>query len=53
MHIVVVPKRHVASLLELDDDELVLDLIDAVREMAESVGAAKGGRHIATNPGKY
>ena len=54
-HIVVIPKRHVESLLTLEDEDapLVLELLAAVREVAAQVVAAEGGAHIVTNLGAY
>lgn len=55
VHIVVVPKRHVASLTSLSDDDevLLLDLLRVVREVAATVENAQGGAHVVTNLGKY
>ena len=55
VHIVVIPKRHISSLLALTpgDDELLLDLLRVVRATAEQVAAATGGAHVVTNVGKY
>lgn len=53
VHIVVVPKTHITSLLELDDDGLALELLQAVRDVAAEITAAAGGCHIVTNLGKY
>jgi len=54
-HIVVVPKRHIASLTALSaaDDALVLELLGVVREVAGMVEAEQGGAHVVTNVGKY
>jgi len=53
-HIVVVPKRHVTSLVDatLSDDELV-GLLRAVRQIASSVLAEKGECRVVTNLGRY
>jgi histidine triad (HIT) family protein len=55
VHVVVVPKRHISSLLTVtpEDDELVLELLKVVREAAEYVVDATGGAHVVTNIGKY
>ena len=54
-HIVVVPKRHIASLTALSaaDDALVLELLRVVREVAAVVEADEGGAHVVTNLGTY
>lgn len=52
-HIVVIPKRHISSLLTLDDDALLLELISVVRNVAETVLAERGACRVVTNLGKY
>src|SRR5262245_22028233 len=55
VHIVVVPKRHVNSLLDLsaDDNELLIELIDAVKHVAARVNEQYGSCRILTNLGEY
>jgi histidine triad (HIT) family protein len=55
VHIVVIPKRHISSLLTLEetDAELLLELIRVVREVAKEVVAAHGAARVLTNLGKY
>jgi len=54
-HIVVIPKRHVASLLELEaaDDGLVLELFDVIKKVAARVHHEKGAARVLTNLGEY
>lgn len=52
-HIVVIPKRHVSSLLTLDDDALLVELIGVVREVATEVLAEHGACRVVTNLGEY
>jgi len=54
-HIVVIPKRHIASLLTLDaaDADLLLELFEVIREIAAEVVAAKGACRVLTNLGEY
>lgn len=54
-HIVVVPKRHVTSLLELEaaDDGLVLELFDVIKRVAATVYQEKGAARVLTNLGEY
>lgn len=54
-HIVVIPKRHVASLLTLtpEDDALLVELISVVREVAARVVAERGACRVLTNLGAY
>ncbi len=55
MHIVVIPKRHISSLLTLEetDDALLLELLRVVREVAKEVLEEHGACRVLTNLGKY
>lgn len=55
VHIVVIPKRHVASLLALtpDDQELLLELLQVVQQVAANVTAAQGACRVVTHCGSY
>ena len=55
VHIVVIPKRHIASLLTLEkgDDLLLLELLEVVREVAGKVLAETGACRVLTNLGEY
>lgn len=55
VHVVVIPKRHVASLLALgeDDSALLLELIAVVRQIASQVVEEHGACRIVTNLGEY
>lgn len=46
------PKQHVLSLLELDD-ELTLNLIEVVKEVAKAVKEENGAARVLTNLGDY
>ena len=54
-HIVVIPKRHISSLITLEDsdDELLLELLRVVREVAKEVMDEHGACRVLTNLGKY
>jgi histidine triad (HIT) family protein len=54
-HIVVIPKRHIASLLSLEkaDETLFLELFDVIRKVAERVLETEGAARILTNLGNY
>jgi histidine triad (HIT) family protein len=54
-HVVVIPKRHIASLLTLEasDELLLLELLTVVREVAREVLAEHGACRVLTNLGKY
>jgi histidine triad (HIT) family protein len=53
-HIVVIPKRHVESLIDIDPgDELLPQLIAVIQDGAALVIGERGGAHVVTNLGKY
>ena len=54
-HIVVIPKRHISSLLTLDDsdDSILLELFEVIRKVAGKVVEQKGAARVLTNLGKY
>ncbi len=51
-HIVIVPKTHVASLLTVETDMLV-ELLDLVKEVAAKVVKEHGAARVLTNLGDY
>ena len=54
-HIVVIPKRHVGSLLTIENEDtpLVLELFTVVREVAARLVAEHGACRVLTNLGEY
>ena len=54
-HIVVIPKRHISSLLALEnsDNDLFLELFEIIRKVADVVVAEKGAARVLTNLGEY
>ena len=54
-HIVVIPKRHISSLLTLEkaDEEIFLELFSIIRQVAARVVTEKGAARVLTNLGKY
>ena len=52
-HIVVIPKTHVGSLLTIDDNELLIELLDAVKMVAAAVVEEEGAARVLTNLGRY
>lgn len=54
-HIVVIPKRHISSLLTLGESntQLFLELFEVVKKVAGQVVAEKGAARVLTNLGKY
>ena len=55
VHIVVIPKRHVASLLALteEDDKLLLELFEVIRKVAAGIVTEHGACRVITNLGEY
>lgn len=54
-HIVVIPKRHIGSLLTLEetDRELFIELFDVIKKVAAMVLDEKGAARVLTNLGEY
>jgi len=54
-HIVVIPKKHIPSLLAIEeaDEYIFLELFKVVRQIADKVVEEKGAARILTNLGKY
>jgi histidine triad (HIT) family protein len=54
VHIVVIPKRHIDSLLTLDPrDPVLAELISMIQEVAAAVVAEHGACRVLTNLGEY
>ena len=54
VHVVVVPKQHVSSLLELEPGgELAAELWGVVQRVAAQMTDEHGGCHVITNLGRY
>jgi histidine triad (HIT) family protein len=55
VHIVVIPKQHIDSLLALDqaDDDLLSEMFAVIRQVAAQVVAEQGGCRVVTNLGAY
>lgn len=55
VHIVVIPKRHIPSLINLeeDDNSLLIELFDVIKGVAAGVTAEYGACRVLTNLGKY
>ena len=54
-HIVVIPKRHIDSLITLEDGDqaIFLELFEVIKKVAADVTAEKGAARVLTNLGKY
>jgi histidine triad (HIT) family protein len=55
VHIVVIPKRHIPSLLTLEESDapLLLELLQVISEVARRVTAEHGACRVLTNLGSY
>ena len=55
VHIVVIPKRHISSLVTLEesDRELLWEMMSVVQDVARQVVAEHGACRVLTNLGNY
>jgi len=55
VHIVVIPKKHIPSLitLEEEDNDLLLELLSVVKRVANQIMNEHGACRVLTNVGKY
>ncbi|SRR6266480_286143 len=55
VHVVVIPKRHIGSLLtlETEDNNLLLELLAVVQQVASQIVQAHGACRVLTNLGAY
>lgn len=55
VHIVVIPKKHIGSLLTLEatEHELIVEMLMIVKQVAAQIVAEHGGCRVITNLGKY
>ncbi len=51
VHVLVVPKRHVSALRDLENPLLAAELLDLARQVAEEKGLFDGGYRVVTNDG--
>jgi len=54
-HVVVIPKRHISSLLTLEskDDGVLLELFSVIKKVAADIVDECGAARVLTNLGKY
>lgn len=52
VHIIVIPKKHVSTVAELDDMDVVRDLFLVMKKVAVEKGIDKSGYRIVVNHGK-
>lgn len=55
VHIVVIPKKSITSLITMEesDNELLLELFDAIKKVASIVTGEHGAARVITNIGDY
>ena len=54
VHIVVIPKRHIGSLLALElDDPVLAEMVSVIQQVARQVVAEHGACRVLTNLGEY
>ncbi|MEK5389057.1 HIT domain-containing protein [Margalitia sp. FSL K6-0131] len=55
VHIVAIPKKHISSLITLqdEDNELLMELFDVIRKVAATVTEENGACRVITNIGNY
>ncbi|MEK3686096.1 HIT family protein [Paenibacillus sp. FSL R10-2736] len=55
VHIVAIPKRHISSLMTLQDsdNDLLLELIGVIKQVAAQVTGEYGACRVSTNLGDY
>ena len=54
-HIVVIPKKHISSLLTVEesDENLMLEIMEVIKSVSADVMAEKGAVRVLTNLGRY
>ncbi len=55
VHIVVIPKQHINSLIALDDtnNDLLLEMMNVIKQVAQDVLSEYGACRVVTNLGDY
>lgn len=52
IHILIIPKKHIKSLTELNDDKLLSHIFKVIKEVAKSQGVEEKGYRVITNVGE-
>jgi histidine triad (HIT) family protein len=52
-HVIVIPKTHIGSLLSINDNALLLELLEVVKKVAATVVNDTGAARVLTNLGDY
>lgn len=55
VHIVAIPKKHISSFITLEesDNELLIELLSVIKQVASQVTVEKGAARVITNLGDY
>lgn len=53
VHIVTIPKKHIDSLLTIQEDNLLLEIFTVIKYVAGKVSEEHGAAHVLTNLGNY
>ena len=52
IHILVIPKEHIQSLIELKNDELLVHIFKVIKQVAKETGVSEKGYRVLTNIGE-
>lgn len=52
IHILIIPKKHIKSLTELNDDKLLAHIFKVIKDVAKSQGVEEKGYRVITNIGE-
>lgn len=54
IHVLIIPKKHIENVLEIkkEDNELLSEMFEAIKKVANLVGVEKSGFRIVSNCGK-
>lgn len=53
VHVVVIPKKHISSLLTIEDNTLLIELLEVVKQVAADVVDKYSAARVLTNLGEY
>ncbi len=52
VHVLIIPKRHMANVLELEDGEIMSAMYSAVRKISDKLGVKDSGFRLVMNTGQ-
>ena len=53
VHIIVIPKKHIENILELNDESLLTKIHEAIKEIVREQNLDKQGFRLVTNTGEH